>query len=376
MGVSTSAAGPSPDDVAGSVPGDVFVLSRPHGTVRARGVREVFTAADAASDALCAGRVTALTGAIGFDATETVALTAPEELTFSDEPLAGRAPLQQRVVSTTFRPDTAEHRDRVAHAIKRIAAGDVDKVVLARAVDLVVEPRVDPAEMLDALAAGNSEHNAFGVDLGTGAWLLGASPELLLRKRGREVTCYPYAGSAPRHPDPATDRATAEALARSAKDHTEHAFVVDYLRERLETLCDDVEAPPEPLVLSTGEVWHLATPIRATLRDPHVTSLDLALLLGPTPAVCGTPSEVAAQIITEVEGDRGFYAGSVGWCDANGDGEWMVTIRCLQLEADRHHLTTWAGGGIIADSDPQAELDETAVKLRTVLHALGVDDLD
>ena len=212
--------------------------------------------------------------------------------------------------------------ERVAHAVKRIVAGDVGKVVLARSVDIVLDAEVEPLRLLDALAGGNAGHNAFGVDLGaatgSGSWLLGASPEVLLRKSGSVVTCHPYAGSAPRSPDPVVDRAAADGLFSSAKDLAEHAFVVDHLRDRLGHLCDDVDAPSTPQLQSTGEVWHLATPIRARLRDPATTALDLALLLGPTPAVCGTPSDVAAQIIREVEGERGFYAGAVGWCDAAG----------------------------------------------------------
>ncbi len=352
------------------------MLSRPHGTVRGEGVVRSFTDVDGASAALREGEVESLTGAIPFDVRDPAALVAPARLRTGEPPLLGTGPLSRRAISTVLHPDAEEHRERVAHAVKRIVAGDVGKVVLARSVDLVLDEPVRPAEFVDALAGGNAGHNAFGVDVGaatgSGTWLIGASPEVLLRKSGSTVTCHPYAGSAPRSADPATDRATADELLSSAKDLAEHAFVVDHLRERLGLLCDDIDAPTAPKLESTGEVWHLATPIRATLRDPATTALDLALLLGPTPAVCGTPSDVAAQIIRDVEGDRGFYAGAVGWCDAAGDGEWMVTIRCAELAADGRSLRTWAGGGIVEHSDPQAELDETAFKLRTVLNALGI----
>ncbi|WP_084813137.1 isochorismate synthase MenF [Gordonia sp. CNJ-863] len=352
------------------------MLSRPHGTVRGEGVVRSFTDVDEASAALRAGEVGALTGAIPFDLRDPAALVAPVRLRTGEAPLPGTGPLSRRAVSTVSHPARDEHRERIAHAVKRIVAGDVGKVVLARSVDLVLDEQIRPAEFLDALAGGNADHNAFAVDLGaatgSGSWLLGASPEALLRKSGSTVTCHPYAGSAPRSADPAVDRATAAELAASRKDLAEHAFVVDHLRERLGHLCDDVDAPSTPQLESTGEMWHLATPIRATLRDPATTALDLALLLGPTPAVCGTPSDVAAQIIRDVEGDRGFYAGAVGWCDAAGDGEWMVAIRCAELAADGRSLRTWAGGGIVEHSDPQAELDETQFKLRTVFNALGI----
>ncbi|AZG47844.1 isochorismate synthase [Gordonia insulae] len=364
-----------PDDGVSPV---VFVLSRPHGTVRGHGHRRRFTETADAAHAVRTGAVDAITGAIPFDPDDRAALVAPVALTHDSAPLAGARPRRHDVTSRTYHPDRPVHRDRVTRAIKAIADGAVDKVVLARAVDLAIAPAADVEDLLGALAHGNTEHNAFGVNVGAatgdGSWLLGASPEVLLRKDGRVVTAQPYAGSAPRSSDPETDRAAAAALAASGKDLAEHAFVVDYLRDRLGPICADLQAPSTPEVRATGEIWHLATPIRATLRDDSVTALDLALLLSPTPAVCGTPSDVAAQFIREVEEPRGLYGGAVGWCDAAGDGEWMVTIRCLQLAEDRHHLRTWAGGGIVAQSDPQAELDETTAKLRTVLTALGIAD--
>ncbi|MFW0797532.1 isochorismate synthase [Gordonia sp. CPCC 205515] len=364
------------DHTAGEA--NVFILSRPHGTVRATGAGTTFTDAYAAADALRSHSVDAITGAIGFDRAGRSALVAPASLVRSSAPVPGSSARPHTVTSRSFSPERTEHRDRVGRAIKAIADGGLDKVVLARAVDLTVEPDVEVDSLVDALAHGNAEHNAFAVDVGAvwgdASWLLGSSPEVLLRKEGRVVTCQPYAGSLPRAADPAADQAAAETLRTSTKDLAEHAFVVDYLRDRLIPLCRELDAPATPEVRATGEIWHLATPIRGVLQDDSVTALDLALLLSPTPAVCGTPSDAAAQFITDIEGDRGLYAGTVGWCDQAGDGEWMVTIRCLQLGADRRSLRTWAGGGIVAQSDPQAELDETTAKLRTVLNALGIAD--
>ncbi|GAB88083.1 isochorismate synthase [Gordonia rhizosphera] len=356
---------------------DVFVLSRPHGTVRGRGCIGSFTDTAAAAEALRTASVHAVVGAIPFDPVDPAALLVPRSLEHSPSPLDGAPPTSRRITAVADHPAASEHRERVTRAVKHIVDGDVDKVVLARSMDLTVEPAVDVTELLGAFAHGNAEHNAFAVDVGAAGgrdtWLLGASPELLLRKEGRRVTCRPYAGSAPRSADPETDRAAAAALASSAKDRREHAFVVDYLRDRLAPLCDELDVPSAPEVRSTGEIWHLATPIAGTLRDDSVTAFDLALLLSPTPAVCGTPSEAAARLIRKIEGPRGLYAGALGWCDARGDGEWLVTIRCLELSADHHTLRTWAGGGIVAESDPQAELDETTAKLRTVLNALGIE---
>ena len=119
-------------------------------------------------------------------------------------------------------------------------------------------------------------------------------------------------------------------------------------------------------------MWHLATPIRGELKDPAPSALDLALRLYPTPAVCGTPSDAAEALITTAETDRGFYGGAVGYTDANGDGEYMVAIRCAEVDAAGATARTWAGGGLVIDSDPQAELDETSAKLRTIMRALGL----
>ena len=119
-------------------------------------------------------------------------------------------------------------------------------------------------------------------------------------------------------------------------------------------------------------MWHLSTPITGRLREPSTTALDLALALHPTPAVGGVPAAAASELITELEGDRGFYAGAVGWCDAAGDGRWVVSIRCAQLSADRRTAEARSGGGIVAESDPDDEVAETTTKFRTMMSALGV----
>ncbi|GAA1482720.1 isochorismate synthase MenF [Gordonia sinesedis] len=368
-------------DLPSDEPAEIFVLSRPHGTVRATGVAEGFTDAHEAADALRTGRVGGVTGAIPFDLADDAALLVPESIEHTSTPLAGTPARAHRVSDVVHVPDASTHRDRVAAAIADITAGALDKVVLARSVRFTVDPAVNVGDLLGALAHGNPEHNAFVADIamsadddgGAARWLIGASPEVLLRKQGLTVTCRPYAGSAARSSDPEADRAAAQALLASAKDRAEHAFVVDHVRRVLTPLCTDLDVPDQPELMSTGEVWHLATPVRGTLADPRVTALDLAVALSPTPAVGGTPQIAAAQFISEHEEPRGLYGGAVGWCGAGGDGEWMVTIRCAELSDDRRRVRTWAGGGIVAGSEPGAEFDETSAKLRTVLNALGVD---
>jgi isochorismate synthase len=185
--------------------------------------------------------------------------------------------------------------------------------------------------------------------------------------------CQPFAGSAPRSADPELDAANGEALAGSAKNRHEHRLVIDTMRAALEPLCDDLTIPSEPQLSRTAAVWHLCTPISGRLRDTSTTAIDLALALHPTPAVGGVPTSAATELIAALEGERGFYAGAVGWCDERGDGHWVVSIRCAQLSADRRTAVARAGGGIVAESDPDDEVDETTTKFATILSALGVE---
>jgi isochorismate synthase len=179
------------------------------------------------------------------------------------------------------------------------------------------------------------------------------------------VACRPFAGSAPRLPAPDADRASGDALAESAKIRHEHELVVDAMRKALDPLCVDLQIPPTPQLSRTAAVWHLSTPITGRLRETSTTALDLAVALHPTPAVGGVPAAAAAELIGELEGDRGFYAGAVGWCDesaATGAGWCPSAARSCRptATADAH-----AGGGIVAESDPDDEVAETTTKFTT-----------
>ncbi|GAA3033730.1 isochorismate synthase [Gordonia defluvii] len=388
MGTSPPPSGHrNPPDWAPNLPrlgtplgGSTFLLSGRSGSVHGVGRERTFATTQAAAAALHSRSCRGIVGALPFDLDDPAALWEPADLTVSAQPLAPAAPPQRRSVTVLARlPEPAEHQRRVGEIVARIRAGQAQKVVLARAVQLQVDEAIDPIALAAAFAGGNTANNAFAVALDAageryaGQWLVGASPELLVRRRGRSVQCRPYAGTAPRSPDPVVDEQRAAALRSSAKDLAEHSFVVEYLRRSLAPFCTTINAPTEPTLLSTGELWHLATPISATLADPATTALDLALALSPTPALGGTPSAVASEMIAHYEGDRGFYGGAIGWCNSEGDGDWVVTIRCVGLAADLHHLTAWAGGGIIADSDPAAEVAETTAKFATALRALGAD---
>ena len=275
-------------------------------------------------------------------------------------------------------PDPDEHRSRIAAALQRLRdpASGLHKVVLARALRLVADGPLDARTIVDRLVTADPAANVYLADLTSagveysGTALVGASPELLVARSGDRVACRPFAGSAPRLPDPDADRASGAALAESAKNRHEHELVVDAMRKALDPLCVDLQIPPTPQLSRTAAVWHLSTPITGRLRETSTTALDLAVALHPTPAVGGVPAAAAAELIGELEGDRGFYAGAVGWCDERGDGRWVVSIRGAQLSADRRTAVAHAGGGIVAESDPDDEVAETTTKFTTILSAL------
>ena len=323
-----------------------------------------------------------IVGALPFDTDCPAALTVPERIIRENGPLephahyrfGAGARLSARVAG--FDPEPEEHLRRVEAAIGTIRASKLDKVVLARAVDIAFDPAVDPLLVAARLIDNSHNKDGFIADLSPagreGAMLVGSSPEVLCRRVGDTVTAYPLAGSAPRSADPGVDKQIAARLAGSAKDRAEHAFVVEHLREKLSPYCEELSIPDSPELTCTNEMWHLATPIVGKLKRPGLSALELAVHVHPTPAICGTPTHAAEALIGTAESDRGFYAGAVGYTDAAGDGEYMVAIRCAEVNAEGTAARAWAGGGLVADSDPQAELDETTAKLRTIMRAFGL----
>jgi isochorismate synthase len=272
-------------------------------------------------------------------------------------------------------PPPHEYVAAVAEAVRRIRQGQLDKVVLARALTVQLDQPIQPAELLRQLVLQNRSGYAFALDLSANEreprTLLGVSPELLLEKRAGRVFTNPLAGSRPRSRDRAEDEALARELLASRKDRHEHALVIDEVASALRPFCKQLEVPAAPGLLSTPAMWHLSSEIRGELKDARCSSLQLAQALHPTPAVCGQPRARAAQLIGELEGfERGLFAGAVGYCDEHGDGEWAVTLRCAELRPQE--IRMWAGAGIVAESEPWAEFDETAAKLGTVLRALGL----
>lgn len=269
-------------------------------------------------------------------------------------------------------PSAERYAETVAAAVRRMRAGEFDKVVLARTLELTSAARPDLGAMLRRLARRDPAGYTFATPTGPGRTLIGASPELLVARRDGRLVANPLAGTAPRSADLAEDVRRAAELLESAKDLHEHAVVVAAVREALAPFCTRLDIPERPTLVRTAALWHLSTTVTGDLADPDVTALDLACALHPTPAVCGTPTDVARTVIAESEPfDRGPYTGMVGWQDADGDGEWVVTIRCA--EAEGNALRLFAGAGIVAASTPEAETAETAAKFRTFLHAVGAE---
>lgn len=357
-----------------------FTLCGPDGTLIADRVTACYSEVTAAQSALRSTRVPMLVGALPFDVTRPVALMVPDAVRRTGGPPDWPdAPLPATRIAAAL-PPPEQHRIRICQARDQLAATDsgLRKVVLARALRLLADGPLDGRIILRRLLTTDPAAFGYLVDLSaagpgySGSALVGASPELLVARQGDRVTCQPFAGSAPRADDPELDVAIGAALAASTKNRREHQLVVDAMHDVLRPLCTRLTIAPRPQLRRTAALWHLCTPITGLLRDTSTTAMDLALALHPTPAVGGVPADAASGLIAALEGDRGFYAGAVGWCDMRGDGRWVVSIRCAQLSADRRSALAHAGGGIVAESDPDEEIDETTTKFATILTALGV----
>ncbi|MFT3875164.1 MAG: isochorismate synthase [Propioniciclava sp.] len=279
--------------------------------------------------------------------------------------------------AVTERPTAGEYARGVSDALARIARGEIDKVVLGRCLDVVSEPPLRAEELVARLLRTRPGRYIFSVplsdDLISGPVLVGGSPELLVRRRGAAVSSLPLAGSVPRSEDPAEDARRAEALLDSSKDLDEHAYVVDEIVAALRPVARELRADARPRLLGTDTLWHLASSVEARI-DPGSgpSALHLAQLLHPTPAVGGVPTRAALDVIAEIEGPdlRGPLAGAVGWVDGSGDGEFAVAIRSGVLHGAR--LRLFAGAGIVAGSEPDAEVRETGAKLATMARAVGL----
>lgn len=263
----------------------------------------------------------------------------------------------------------SEWEAAVSHAIVRITAGELDKVVLARDVTATSEEPIDARVVMEKLAEKYPNTWVFAVD-----GLVGATPELLVRLTKGLVTSRVLAGTIRRTGDDQRDLALAASLARSSKDLEEHDYAVRSVADALEPFCSSINVPDAPFVLHLANVMHLATDVTGVVSDSMAVTNALSLVdaLHPTAAVCGTPREKAKKLINEYEVmKRGRYSGPVGWIDARGDGEWGIALRCAEIDAkDARKVRLFAGCGIVAGSVPQDELAESQAKLVPMRDAL------
>jgi len=281
-------------------------------------------------------------------------------------PLLDPHPSEAAEIASTSAP--GDYERAVALAVEEIRGGLRQKLVLAREVRVTAPSAHDPAAVFGAMRTAFPSCFCFCCGSPEGAFL-GASPELLVRRRGASAATVALAGSTRRSADPAVDDHLGEMLVRSAKDRAEHAFVAHRIERTLGPHAVWVEAAPDPGLVKVANIQHLATPVHAQLAEPRAV-VELAGLLHPTPAVGGEPPEGSPEAIGRLEDlDRGWYAGPVGWMDAAEDGEFCVALRSALIRDRTAHL--FAGAGIVADSEPAAELAETELKLGALLPLLA-----
>ena len=409
--MSTAFRSSAPPDAAGrpGVPVDLLAAWRPGGFLMERrgtgivtggelrrievaeGPEQAIRAAVVADEALAGLGIegAVVTAALPFRGDATARLVIPERITVTSisprELDLGPARVGRAAVETVpphrstsppvspmrwaAEPPAAAYAEAVAEALSRIRAGELEKVVLTRA---LTAPNlgIDLAALLAELRRRDPECHLFAAPADEEGAFVGATPETLLRREGDRVVSLPHAGTAARWPDdPGRDRAAAEALVRSAKNQHEHAAVVEAVADTLAPHCTELRVETEPHLVATATVWHLATAVRGRLRPSAPSALALAAALHPTPAVCGTPADAAGALIAHLEpASRGLYSGLVGWVDSRGDGEWAVSLRCALIT--RALVRIHAGAGIVAESRADLEVAETEIKFRTMVDAL------
>ena len=288
------------------------------------------------------------------------------ELSDAPLPLLDPAPAGRFRIASIAPPE--HYEAAVARAVEEIRAGDFEKICLAREVAVHAPADHDAAAVFGVLRAAFESCYVFCAGRGDAAFIA-ASPELLVRREGLRASTVALAGSTRRSADPAVDDHLGEQLMQSEKDREEQEIVTRRIARALRPHAVWVAAPEEPAIVKVANIQHLATPIRAQLTHPR-SVIELAGLLHPTPAVGGEPHAPSAKRIPALEGlDRGWYAGPVGWTDANEDGEFCVALRCALLRGREARL--YAGVGVVRDSEPAAELAETEVKLGALLPVLS-----
>ncbi|WP_288421513.1 isochorismate synthase [uncultured Acinetobacter sp.] len=272
-----------------------------------------------------------------------------------------------------YLPSGEHYQQQVEYLVQQMRAQKLDKAVLARILQLEFEDNLPVSDVFYNLAKHNPEGYNYAVarQPQSEGWFVGASPELLIAKQNNKIWSKPVAGTLARDDDPIVDQNNARALLASQKDQHEHALVIEMIADELTPFCKQLHVPKQPSLIRTKRLWHLASHITGELKQADTHVFDLIERLHPTPAICGEPSPVAKNLIQQLEPfNRELFAGTMGWADAEGNGEWSVTVRCARIYQNIARL--FAGAGIVEASRPQAEHAETAAKFRTVLDGFHI----
>jgi isochorismate synthase len=279
-------------------------------------------------------------------------------------------PPEPAAVAASYTVKQGVSVDHYLEAVKQardaVRNASITKAVIARDIVINASSPIDVYAVLLRLRSSFGSSYRYLIDD-----FIGASPELLVAVDNGAISSHPLAGTAPRTGDPQTDSELAEKLLSSEKNQIEHRVVIDMVHDTLLPFCSYLDWQPEPSVIQVANVQHLGTLMQGMLSKPFMHVLDAAIMLSPTPALGGFPKQEALQLIDQYEGiNRGRYGGAIGWFDQKGNGAFAVAIRCAQLSPDRTSARLFAGGGIVADSDPAAELAETQAKFQAMLAAI------
>ncbi|HUF97298.1 MAG TPA: isochorismate synthase [Ilumatobacter sp.] len=294
--------------------------------------------------------------------------TDPQTESGTDADIVSGVDPDATAASYTIRPgiEVDRYLSAVEQARDAVRAGRLDKAVIARPIFVESDQPIDIHAVLKRLKATFGSSYRFSID-----GFIGASPELLVGVDGDVVSAHPLAGTTRTTGDPVLDAQLAAELQSSDKNQIEHRAAIEMVRDTLLPFCSYLDWAPEPSIVKVANVQHLGSMAEGRLSKPTPTVIELVRALQPTPAVGGYPRDEALALIADIEGfDRGRYGGAVGWVDGAGNGTWAVALRCAELSADRRTARLVAGGGIVAASEPLAELAETQAKFQAMLSAI------
>lgn len=361
-----------------------FFFASPDNTMMGKGVKSELhqpiafsELADKANEMLQAAKKSesdnpVLFGIVPFNEEHPTKFIIPEQLFVSSSTRALRpnsiSATDARVVSS---PSGDHYKQGVSDLLDMFTNTELSKVVLSRTIEVVTDTDIQQPTLLRNLLSINPKGYTFAVNISEDKKLMGASPELLVAKKGSNIISNPLAGSRPRSDSDEQNQSSINSLLNTNKDLYEHGLVVEEVERVMSKYCHNLYTPMVPSVIETKTMLHLSTVLEGQVNAPTTNVLKVAAELHPTPAVCGYPREKAYDAISKLEQfDRGYFTGMVGWCDSRGNGEWVITIRCAEVQ--KRKMKVFAGAGIVDGSHPQSELDETGAKMNTILTAAGI----